>query len=328
MIAVFCLVVNRFYAILLTMVSIIAVDIGGTQIRAACYKGNQQTPTIIKRITTQGSDSKPLDRLIHLLENIWPDEPVVGVGVAAPGPLDPFQGIIIKAPNIPSWENLPLKRHLEERFKVPVALGNDANLAALGEWKYGVGRGFHHLIYITVSTGIGGGVIVDDRLLLGERGLAGELGHVTILPDGPICSCGQPGHVEALASGPALARWAQQEMKNGVASILPAGKELSAKEIGEAAKEGDQLAIAALARSGYYLGLALANYMMIFNPSLIIIGGGVSQTGRFLFEPLKATLRKHVMSPDYVNNLKVTTASLGDDVGLMGALALVHTLKE
>lgn len=308
------------------MNNFIAVDIGGTQIRAACYPENQQTPSKIQRVLTQGPDGTPLDRLIHLLESIWPVGNVSGVGVAAPGPLDPFQGIVIEAPNIAGWVNLPLKCQLEDRFKVPIALGNDANLAALGEWKYGAGRGFHHLVYITVSTGIGGGVIIDDRLLLGERGLAAELGHVTILPDGPICSCGQAGHVEAVASGPALARWAQQEIHKGASSILPTGKNLTAKDIGKAANQGDAVAIAALARSGYYLGLALANYLQIFNPSVIIIGGGVSQTGNFLFDPLKASLRDHVMSPDYLKNLTVSQAALGDEVGLMGALALAQTL--
>jgi glucokinase len=327
MIAVFCLLVNRICAILCAMNYFIAVDIGGTQIRAACYPEDKQSPKTIKRISTQGSDSTPLERLIHLLESIWPEGNVAGVGVAAPGPLDPFQGIVIEAPNIPGWVNMPLQHHLEEQFNTPVALGNDANLAALGEWKYGAGRGFHHLIYITVSTGIGGGVIIDDRLLLGERGLAAELGHVTILPDGPICSCGQPGHVEAMASGPALARWAQQEIQNGSPSILPVGKDVTAKDIGEAAKQGDQVAIAALARSGYYLGLALANYCQIFNPSAIIIGGGVSQTGHFLFGPLKTALSEHVMSSDYMKNLTISTAALGDDVGLMGALALAQSLK-
>lgn len=305
----------------------IAVDIGGTQIRAACYAENKQIPTKIQRVSTQGSNGTPLERLIQLLESIWPAGNVAGVGVAAPGPLDPYQGIVIEAPNIAGWVNLPLRCHLEERFKVPIALGNDANLAALGEWKYGAGRGFHHLVYITVSTGIGGGVIIDDRLLLGERGLAAELGHVTILPDGPICSCGQPGHVEALASGPALARWAQQEIQNGATSILPVKKDLTAKDIGKAADQGDPIAIAALARSGYYLGLALANYLQIFNTSLIIIGGGVSHTGRFLFDPLEASLREHVMSPDYLKNLTITKAALGDEVGLMGALALAQSLS-
>jgi glucokinase len=304
----------------------IAVDIGGTQIRAACYAENNQTPTKIQRISTQGSDGTPLDRLIHVLEAVWPDGNVSGVGVAAPGPLDPYQGIVINAPNIAGWMNFPLKCHLEDRFKAPFALGNDANLAALGEWKYGAGRGYHHLVYITVSTGIGGGVIIDDRLLLGERGLAAELGHVTILPDGPICSCGQAGHVESVASGPALARWAQEEIQNGAESILPAGKVLSAKDIGNAAEQGDAVAIAALARSGYYLGLALANYLQIFNPSIIVIGGGVSQVGHFLFDPLKASLQERVMSPDYLKNLTITKAALGDDVGLMGALALARSL--
>ena len=137
----------------------IAVDVGGTRMRAACYGSEGLEPTDLARIVTQdpNGNEPPLERLKSLIQSIWPaDEEVTAISVAAPGPINPFTGTIISAPNIPGWINLPLRRNLEERFRVPVILGNDANLAALGEWMYGAGQGHHHMIYITVSTGIGG----------------------------------------------------------------------------------------------------------------------------------------------------------------------------
>ena len=307
------------------MAQYIILDIGGTQIRAACFPTESQIPTKVVRIPTQGDGIPPLDRLTNLIAEVWPSpDAVAAIGVAAAGPLDPYAGIVIEAPNIPGWINVPLQKHLENRFHVPVYLGNDANMAALGEWKYGAGRGHHHLIYMTISTGIGGGIIVDDQLLLGTRGFAGELGHITVLPDGPLCGCGQRGHLEALASGPAIALWAENELKCGVASILPSSGSLTAKDVGHAAEQGDPLALAALSRAGHFLGIALANYLHIFNSSIIILGGGVSKCGYLLIQPLKTSIAEHVLSIDYFNEVTITTAALGDDAGLMGALALTQ----
>jgi glucokinase len=304
----------------------IVADVGGTHIRAACFPTQNQEPTIVKRISTKGVET-PHERLINLIASIVPHEgEIAAIAVAAPGPLDPYEGIIYEAPNIPGWDNLPLKKLIQDRFNVPVAIGNDANLAALGEWRYGVGIGHHNLVYITVSTGIGGGVIIDNHLLLGVHGLAAELGHITVLPDGPLCGCGQHGHLEAVSSGPAIARWAEQELFQGVPSSLPSDKQLTAKDVALAAKLGDQLAQAALARSGTYLGIAIADYLHIFNPSIVIIGGGVSQSGESFFRPLRTAMNEHVLSSKYLDNLTLTTCSLGDDVGLMGALALAQTL--
>lgn len=304
----------------------IAVDIGGTQMRAACYSEESQSPHQIQRIATQGGKT-PLERLLELLHTVWPaDGPVTGIGLAAPGPVDPYEGVILKAPNIRGWENLPLRQILQDEFHVPAAVGNDANLAALGEWRFGAGQGHHFMIYLTISTGIGGGVILDDHLVLGVRGLATEVGHITVLPDGPLCGCGQRGHLEALASGPAICRWVTQEIANGVPTVLQAGKLLTAKEIGEAARQGDELAIAALARAGTFIGVAVADFLHIFNPTAVIIGGGVTQTGPLLFDPLRTAMREHLMSPDYMENLMLAPAALGDDVGLMGALALARSL--
>jgi glucokinase len=301
----------------------VAVDIGGTQIRAACYRGSSQTLVELKRTPTRHPSELPLERLISLVKSIWPTEGQVrSIGVAAPGPIDPYEGIIFEAPNIPGWVNLPLRAELEKVFPAAVALGNDANLAVMGEWKFGAGQGYNDIIYLTVSTGIGGGVICDGKLLLGARGLAGEMGHVTLVPDGPLCGCGQRGHLEAFASGPAIAAWVEQELCQGMPSSLPSGVTITAKMVGEAAQQGDDLARAALARAGTYLGRAIADFAHIFNPSLVIIGGGVSRTGPLLLEPLQAALREHILSPSYVDNLKLTTAALGDEAGLTGALAL------
>jgi glucokinase len=326
MIAVFAFSVNHaIYVILQPMSVYIAIDIGGTHLRAATYPPNSFTPIEVTRIFTQSINATPLQRLIGLIEDIWPvNDPVLGIGVAVPGPTDPFQGIVLECPNIPGWENLELKRILEERFNVPVVLGNDANLAALAEWRYGAGQGHHHLLYFTVSTGIGSGVIIDNRLLLGARGLAAELGHVTIMENGPRCGCGGCGHLESVASGTGIIHWVEEQLTNGAVSSLANEKPITGSMISRAAIAGDELAIAALARSGKYMGIALANYLHIFNPTAVVIGGGVSQSGDYLLKPLHESLHKHILHPSYLDNLVIITAIFGDEAGLVGALALVE----
>jgi glucokinase len=316
------------YAILFRMGYHIAVDVGGTQLRAASYAYDSLKPSQVKRIRTQSPNETPLERLKSVIASVWPqDQSVDAIGVAAPGPLDSNEGIVMAAPNIPGWVDMPLKKHLEERFQIPVVVGNDANLAAVGEWKFGAGRGHHNLIYLTVSTGIGGGVIIADRLLLGNRGLAAELGHVTVEHDGPLCGCGQRGHLEALASGTAIARWVEEELQRGSVSTLVKERPVTAKAVSNAAHAGDKLAIAALERAGRYIGQALADFLHIFNPTAVILGGGVVQSGSLLLEPLNEALRKHVMTQHYLDHLTIATAELGDDAGLMGALALAREMK-
>jgi glucokinase len=307
----------------------IAVDIGGTQMRAACYHYQQDKPLKIRRVPTRDPSGDILDRLYELIASVYPDEgSVEGLAVAAPGPLDPFQGIIFEAPNIPEWVDLPLRARLQSRFNTHVEIGNDANLAALGEWQFGAGRGHHHIVYLTVSTGIGGGVIIDDRMLLGIHGLAGELGHVTILPGGPICSCGQPGHLEAVASGPAIARWVQAELQKGTESSLKVYKTPNTIQIAQAAVQGDDLARKAIENACYYIGICLANYLHIFNPSIIIIGGGVSRSGNLILEPIRRAMEFHAMVPHYLDNLALSISALGDDAGLMGALTLARSSSQ
>lgn len=311
------------------MSPVVAVDIGGTHIRAAAYEPGSIIPSRHQRVRSEALLPGVFDRLVSVIESVWPGgDPVKAIGMASPGPLDPYQGVILDTPNIPEWHDFPLGDKLTEHFHVPVHLDNDANLAALGEWKYGAGQGHQNLLYLTISTGIGGGVISHGRLLQGFHGLAAELGHVTIDPNGPLCSCGFPGHIESFCSGPAIARYVQEQLQQGETSSLKAGDDLNAKHIAEAATGGDTLARAAFARAGEYLGIGVANFLHIFDPSVLIFGGGVSQVGDLLFKPFEESLRRRVFHPRYLEKLVITRAALGDDAGLLGALALARLFEE
>jgi glucokinase len=307
------------------MNTIIALDIGGTHMRAAVFAADSETPLTQKRIRTYSGGQSPLDRLVGLINEVrLENASLKAIGMAVPGPVDPRTGTIPVAPNIPELSGVPLKAALEEKTGGPVFLGNDANLAGVGEWRFGAGKGHHNLIYLTISTGIGGGVICDDHLLLGDRGLGAELGHVTIWPEGPLCSCGQKGHLEAVSSGTAIARFVAERLAAGDRSSLSGQPD--AKTISQAAQAGDPLARTAFERAGKYLGLAVANYLQIFNPSIVIFGGGVSQTGDLLLAPVRETMRQSVLSKHYLEGLTLTQAELGDDAGLYGALALAQGL--
>jgi glucokinase len=311
------------------MGTFVTVDIGGTQIRAAAYPESGTQALVVNKTSTRSGHEAAFDRLVELIRSVFPPDGVVhSITVATPGPVDPQMGVIASAPNIPGWDNYPLRDKLEAVFHIPTNLGNDANLAALGEWKFGAGQGHAHLLYLTISTGIGAGVIVDNRLLLGTRGLAAELGHLTVLPDGPLCGCGQRGHLEAVASGPAIAAFVRDQIARGEESSLRGVSELSARTVGQAARQGDPLALKALARGGEYIGMALADFLAMFNPSIVIFGGGVSLLKDLLLAQVRHSLSLRVMDPAYLDGLVITTAALGDDAGLLGGLALAHTLQE
>jgi glucokinase len=306
----------------------ISIDMGGTQIRAATYPQGSTEPLNIRKTPTRSGDEAPFERMCALIQAIWPKgQTVESITVALPGPLDPVSGVIFSAPNIPGWENFPLRDALKARFHVPVHIGNDANLAALGEWRYGAGKGHHDLLYLTISTGIGGGVISGDRLLLGTRGLASELGHLTVLSDGPLCGCGQRGHLETISAGPGIARYVKEQIEAGRESSLQGVAHITAKEVSQAAREGDPLSVEAFTRAGTYLGVAVADFLHIFNPSIVIFGGGVSFSGDILFKPMREALQQHVMDASYLHDLQIATAALGDEAGLMGALALAELKK-
>jgi glucokinase len=303
---------------------IVAVDIGGTHVRAATYEPNSIKPLYHKRTRSHGTETGVFNRLVETIGAVWQADKVDAIGIASPGPLDPHTGTILDTPNIPEWENFPLGPKLREHFGVPVYLDNDANMAGLAEWQYGAGKGHDNLVYLTISTGIGGGVISQGCLLQGFHGMGAELGHMIIDPHGPPCGCGQLGHVESFSSGPAIARYVRDQIDAGHKSSLKSELKLSAAQVAVAAQQGDALAIAAFERAGHYLGIAVANYLAIFDPSILIFGGGVSQAGDLLFHPFRESLKKHVFHPHYLDELVITAAALGDDAGLLGALALAR----
>ena len=317
------------------MAPILAVDFGGTNIRVARFESEQPPFQAHIKTPTEASAGPQavIQRLEDAIASLLPeDRSDMRIGIGAPGPLDPHSGTILNAPNLPGWKDIPLRRMIEDEFNLPVSVGNDANVAALGEWKFGAGRGTHDMVYLTVSTGIGGGVIAGDQLLLGLHGLAAELGHVTVDPQGPRCSCGKIGHIEAFASGPAIARRAVALLEEGAESSLASKYadqgSLDAGMVGAAALAGDSLAVGIIQKTGDILGAYLANLAHIFNPECFVIGGGVSQIGDLLFKSIESALHAHVMDPSYLDGLQVFPAKLGDDAGLIGAMALAASEKE
>jgi glucokinase len=302
----------------------IAVDIGGTQIRVAVYEPDSTKPIALHRTRSLAKEPGVYDRLEQAIESVWPKGPVGAIGIASPGPLDPHTGTILATPNIPEWQNFPLTSKLSEHFSVPAFLDNDANMAGLAEWQFGAAMGHQDVVYLTISTGIGGGVISGGCLVQGFRGMAAELGHIIVEPEGPLCGCGRRGHIESFASGPSIARYVSEQIRAGQASSLQSHSHLTAAQVADAAREGDELAVSAFERAGHYLGIAVANYLAIFDPSILIFGGGVSQVGDLLFKPFEASLRNHVFHPHYLDDLVITKAALGDDAGLLGALALAR----
>lgn len=311
------------------MKSTIAVDIGASRMRAASYTLRSIDPIAYNQIATRSDGMAIEDRLISLIESVWPEDyPVLSIAAACPGPMDPINGIIISPPNIPEWKYFPLQEHLGEAFHVPVSLNNDANLAALGEYSFGAGKGCSDLIYLTISTGIGGGIILDNHLYLGASGYAAEIGHTTLQYNGPVCSCGKNGHLEAIASGPAIVRWVKSKLEDEtLKEHFPEG-ELNAKLVSDAAEKGNQLAIAAYERAGKYIGIAIADLLHIFNISTVIIGGGVSRAGELLLGPIRQSVEESVISDVYLEDLQILPASLGDNSGLMGALVLSRDIAD
>jgi glucokinase len=209
-----------------------------------------------------------------------------------------------------------------------VYIGNDADLAGLGEYTLGAGRDVGNLIYITISTGIGGGLIERGQILTG-RGLGGEVGHMVIEPGGPICNCGKQGHLEAVASGTAIGRDARQRLAAGEKSLLSGMVDgdieaITAREVGKAALQGDRLAQSIIAQAGRYIGMSIASLMMLLNPDMFVLGGGVTKVGDLLFGPIDEAVREYAMHPRYYEGIPIVPTQLGPDVGLYGSAALVQ----
>ena len=312
-------------------VRVIGVDLGGTQIRAALadVEGVMERRVATLTHAAEGPQAV-IGRICEQIELAMGDAAIAAIGLGAPGPTDPYEGVVLVGPNLPGWHNIPLRQVLADRFGVPVFVGNDANLAGLAEYRYGAGRKISHMIYITVSTGIGGGVIVGKRLLLGRRGLAGEIGHITLDLTGESEGRHEAGTLEGLASGPNIARRARRELLNGAASVIAEWvhgdfEQVTPRMLQEAAVAGDDFALDQFALTGRYLGVGITNLLHIFNPQRIVIGGSVwLHCQEFLSASMWETIRRRAQSPDYWSDLEIVSAELGDDVGLLGAIALAE----
>jgi glucokinase len=310
---------------------IVAVDMGGTNTRCALCRddGTILARTTIKTQAVPGPTAG-LARISEAIRTVigeTPRERLRAIAVAAPGPLDPWTGILYAPPNLIGWGEVHLREYLERSFHLTTYVGNDANVAALGEWHFGAGQGVNHMVYMTVSTGIGGGVIANGTLFLGAQGFAGEVGHQTIDIHGPRCNCGNYGCLEALASGPAIARAAQAALQAGEQSIildLAGGipDMVTAEHVTQAAQHGDVLAMHLIRRAGMYIGVGIANIIAMFNPQLVVVGGGVSNAGPLLFSAIETTVAERAM-PIMRQGVRIVPAALGDDVGILGGVALV-----
>ena len=245
---------------------------------------------------------------------------VAGIGIGAPGPLDIPRGLLTEPPNLPGWHDVPLRQIIAERTGLATYLENDANAAAIGEYLYGGGRGTRNMVYVTVSTGIGGGLILDGQIYHGTSGGAGEIGHMTILARGPHCGCGNRGCLEALASGTALAREGQERVDRGVPTRIAelAQGAVSARHVVQAMREGDPYAADIVREAMGYLGIGMANVVNLFNPERIVIGGGLTALGQDLLAPVRRAIPLHAFS-SAAAQVTVCLAALGASVGIVGA---------
>ncbi len=305
------------------------VDLGGTKIYTAVADLKGRILAEIKAPTEAGKGidfvlNKVVATVRQVSKNAGLPEIPAYLGIGAPGPLDPQSGFVYQAPNL-GWRDIPLKMLLEQALQVNVTVGNDANLAALGEFCFGDYKGTSNLIYITVSTGIGCGLILDGELYQGADYSAGEIGHFTLEPDGLVCSCGNRGCLETIASGTAIARFAKElaQQGKGTGIVKAAGgliEGITAEAVSRAAASGDQEALGILDKTGRALGLGFSYIVNLLNPSLILLGGGAMKAGPPLWQAINDELKRRVIKSN-IKNLKVFPATLGDRSGLFGAIA-------
>jgi glucokinase len=307
----------------------IGIDIGGTKIAGALVDAQGVIVQEERVPSPAGNPEAMVDAVVGLIERLSANHEVIGAGVAAAGFIDADQSTIIYAPNI-SWRNEPFKAKLEAKLKIPVIIENDANAAAWAEYRYGAGRGYKHMIMLTIGTGVGGAVIADSHMLRGGFGIAGELGHIRMVPDGLLCGCGQHGCLESYASGSALLRAA----KSLAASSDPAGQrlreieaeagQLSGLEVYKAILERDPGALRVLSELGSWLGQAIGTLVAVLDPEVVVIGGGVSAAGDLLLDPIREAYRAHLPAQGFRPELKIVAAEFVNDAGVVGAADLVR----
>jgi glucokinase len=319
---------------------VVAVDIGGTKILACLVDGNNRMVDEHRFLTgTHRGPRAIVENTVAVVrdmveKNEVPRSRLLGVGVASAGPCDSVEGAVINGPNL-GWQNVPVARWMADALDVPVCLGNDANLAALGEQRYGAGTGVENMVYVTVSTGIGGGIITDGHLHSGGSGLSGEIGHITVQAGGPLCTCGRRGCLQSLCAGPALARNVQERLAQGGSSLsmfqplqlLELAKsrpeEITPHLVFEAAGRGDALSLAVLREGARNLGIGLTTLAILLDPEMIVVGGGLAvRWDQYIAHAVDFV--KANTYPRSMQDISIVPASLGDRAGIVGAAAFAR----
>ena len=316
---------------------ILAVDLGGTKIVTALISSRGE---IISRgynptLAEEGADAV-INRILTTVNSFVSNAlsssySIATIGIAAAGAIDSEKGLVTDSPNLPGWHNIPLKDMVEKATGIRTFIMNDASAAALGEHIFGAGRGMNNLIYLTVSTGIGGGIIINGRLYSGPSGSAGEIGHTTIDINGPRCSCGNIGCLEMLASGKAVAREAKRLIAQGAKTAIIELAEgdlqnITAQTVATAAQKGDTLALTIISKAANYLGVGLVNLVNIFNPEMIIVGGGMAKMGNMLLDGARKVVTERAFQMP-AQLVRIVPSQLGDNAGVLGAVAFARELR-
>jgi glucokinase len=313
---------------------IVGIDVGGTKVAGGLVtlKGRLVESDVVPTFADKGF-TKSYGQIKHLIGRLvraaGGKEKVRGIGICAPGPLNPKTGVVLNPPNLPGWRNIELTKLVQKEFGLPAKLENDANAAGLAEVLFGAAVGYKDVFYVTVSTGVGTGVIVDGKIYHGKNGIAGEGGHVSIDYHSPYrCGCGTYGCIEALAAGPALARRARVmlEQEHNLPSILRDldhghAEAISPMMIQEAARKGDRVAKTIIEETGFYLGVWLAGMISVLDPDAIVMGGGVTHIGKPLFNKIRATIPKYTIN-GFAAQTPVLPAKLRTNVGIYGAASI------
>lgn len=314
---------------------LVGVDVGGTKIAAGVVDRQGQVHGRTQHPTDVSSPEMTLRAIAHAIESTmeisgYDRASISAVGLGIPGKVDPDRGIGIVSVNL-GWRDVPVKSMLEEYLQIPCFIENDVKAATLGELHYGAGQSMRNLVYLTVGTGIAAGVIIEGKLYRGSTGMAGEIGHAIVEPNGPRCKCGTRGCLEAVAAGPAIAAQANAALQAGANTIL---KEMaaqnedrvSAEMVFQAAAQGDRVALLCMEEAGRYLGLAIFTLIMHYDPQMIILGGGVSNAGELILDPIRRELERQATwsftAREVLNPEMIRTSTLGQDVAILGAAAV------
>ena len=306
---------------------VVGVDLGGTKIYTALVdlEGNIVNEKVVETLAEEGQEAvseRILDTIANVIAGV-DNELIKAIGVGSPGPLDAKKGIIFEPSNLP-FKNYEIVKTIKDRFNLPTYLDNDANVATLAEFMFGAGKGTENMVYITVSTGIGGGAIINGKLYRGHTANALEVGHMTVSKEGPRCGCGNVGCAESFASGTAIGKRAKEAVASKVVTSLKKYDNVTAKEVFKEASNGDRVAKNILKNSLTYLGIAVANTITNFDPEKVVIGGGVVNGGDIVIDTIRKVVEERCM-PTFVENCTVEKALLGGKAGVLGAAALAIT---